>query len=111
MIRLYEKVIANFKNNEGPTTNINCNIGFKQGCPLSTTLLGIYIDKLEMCLEETSCADTILAGIDIILILYVDDIVLMARCPSHLDKQLSIFKYFFSNMGMIVNTDKTKSRL
>ena len=27
MIMLYEKVISKFKNNEGWTTNINCNIG------------------------------------------------------------------------------------
>ena len=32
----------------------------------------------------------------------------MERCPSDLDKKLRILKYFFSNMGMIVNTDKTK---
>ena len=44
----------------------------------------------------------------IILLIYVDDIVLMARCPSNLNKQLRILKYFCSNMGMNVNTDKTK---
>ena len=32
----------------------------------------------------------------------------MAMCPCDLDKQLRIFKYFFSNMGMTFNTDKTK---
>ena len=48
-IRLYEKVIANFKNNEGWTTDINCDIGVKQGFPLSPTFFGIYIDKLEKC--------------------------------------------------------------
>ena len=32
----------------------------------------------------------------------------MAKCPSDLDKQLRILKYFCSNMGMIVNTDKIK---
>ena len=87
---------------------INCNIGLKQGCPLSPTLFGIYIDKLEGCLEEAGCAGTILAGIVIILLLYADDIVLLARCPSDLDKQLKLLKDFCSTMGMTVNTDKTK---
>ena len=32
----------------------------------------------------------------------------MARRPSDLDKKLRILKEFFSNMGMIVNTNKTK---
>ena len=60
--------------------------------PLSPTLFDIYIDKLEKCLEEAGCTDTILVGIVIILLLYVDDIVLMERCPSDLDKKLRILK-------------------
>ena len=107
-IRLYENVIVNFKNNGGWTTNINCNIGVEQCFPLSPTFFGNYIDKLERCLEEAGCVGAILLGIVIILLLYADDIVLMTRCPSDLDKQLRILKLFCSNMGMIVNTDKTK---
>lgn len=76
--------------------------------PLSPILFGIYIDKLEGCLEEAGCAGTILVGIVIILLLYVDDIVLLARCPFDLDKQLRLLKDLCSTMGMIVNTDKTK---
>ena len=34
--------------------------------------------------------------------------VLMERSPSDLDKKLTILKAFCSNMGMIVNTVKTK---
>ena len=61
-IRLYKKVIARFKNNKGWTMDINCNIGVKQGSTLSPTLFFIYIDKLERCLEEACCIDTILDG-------------------------------------------------
>ena len=43
-----------------------------------------------------------------ILLLYADDIILLARCPSDLDKQLILLKDFCSTMGMTVNTDKTK---
>ena len=78
-IRLYKKVIAKFKNNEEWSTDRNCNIGVKQCFCLSPTLSGIYIDKLEKCLEEAGCAGTILTGIVIILLLYVDDIALMER--------------------------------
>ena len=80
----------------------------KQGFPLSSTLFGIYINKLEGCLEEARCAGTILARIVIILLRYASDIVLLARCSSDLDKQLILLKDFCSTMGMIVNTDKTK---
>ena len=107
-IRLYENVIAKLKRNEGWSKDIKCNIGVKQGCPLSPTLFGIYIDKLKGYLEEAGCDGTILAGIVVILLLYADDIVLLARCPSDLDKQLRLLKDFFSTMGMTVNTNKTK---
>ena len=50
----------------------------------------------------------IVDGILIILLLYADNIVLLARCPSDLDKQLRLLKDFCSTMGMTVNTDKTK---
>ena len=107
-IRLYENVIAKLKSNEGWSKDIKCNIGVKQGWPLSATLFGIYIDKLEGCLEEAGCAGTILAGIVIILLLYANDIVLLARCPSSLNKQLRLLQDLCSTMDMISNTDKTK---
>jgi len=42
------------------------------------------------------------------LILYADDIVLMVMCPYDLENQLRILKDFCTNMGMTVNTNKTK---
>ena len=35
-------------------------------------------------------------------------IILMERCPSNFDKQLRIFKDLWCNIGMHVNTTKTK---
>ena len=87
---------------------INCNIGVKQGCPLSPTPFGIYIDKLEDFLENVGFVIPTLTGIVINILLYVDDILLMARSLHDLENQLRILKDFFSNMGITVNTNKTK---
>jgi hypothetical protein len=55
VVRLYETVISNFRSTEGWSKEINYNTGVKQGCPLSPTLFGISIDKLEDCLEVPGC--------------------------------------------------------
>jgi hypothetical protein len=75
---------------------------------LSPTLFGIYIDRLEDCLEKAGCVSPTLTGIVINLLLYANDIVLMEMSPHDLENQLRILKDFCSNMGMSVNTDKTK---
>jgi hypothetical protein len=74
---------------------------------LSPTLFGIHIDKLEECLEKEGCVGPTLTGIVINLLFYADDIILM-ESPHDLQNQLRILKDFCSNMGMTVNTYKTK---
>jgi hypothetical protein len=89
-------------------TNGIKHIGVKQDCPLSPTFFGIYIDKLEDYLKNVSCVGPTLTGIVINLLLYIDDIVITTRSAHDLENHLRILKDFCSNMGMIVNTDKTK---
>jgi hypothetical protein len=102
-IRMYENVISKFKrvvrinmfismfkNTKGWSKVINCDIIVKQGCPLSPSLFGIYIDKLEDCVEKIGCVHPTLTGI--VINIYVDDIFLMARSPHDLEYQLIILK-------------------
>jgi hypothetical protein len=105
---MYENGIYKFRNTKGWSKETNCNIRVKQGCPLSPTLFGIYIDKLEECLEKTSCVGPTLTIIVINILLYADGIVLMERSPNDLGNQLRVLKDFCSNMGITVNIDKTK---
>ena len=44
MTRFYENFISNFSTMKGWLEEIKFNIRVKQGCPLSLTLFGLYID-------------------------------------------------------------------
>jgi len=107
IICLYENVITKLKINEGWSKDMQCNMEVKQGCPLSPSLFGIFIDKLEECLETAGCKGTELAGIIITLLLYANDIILTKK-HDDLDKKSQTLHVYFFKMGMTVNTNKTK---
>ena len=79
-------IIVKIKTTEGWSKDITCNIGVKKGCPHSPTLSGIYINKLEECLEIVGCKGTEFSSNIITLLLYVDDIILLARIHEDLNK-------------------------
>jgi hypothetical protein len=45
--RMYEEVKLKIRTSAGIFESFKSDIGVKQGCPLSPTLFGLYIDKLE----------------------------------------------------------------
>jgi hypothetical protein len=55
------------------------NIGFKQGCPLSLTLFGLYIDELETYLDEIDGDSMCLFTKVVAILLYVDNVVLLFK--------------------------------
>jgi hypothetical protein len=62
-------------------------------------------------LEAIDCVGPTLASTIIILLLYANDIVHMARNPYGLNKKLRILKDFYSSTSMTVNTDKMKDMI
>jgi len=60
--------------------------------PLSPSLFGIYIDKLEECLEDACCDGLSLIGMVIIISLYVDYIILLSRSHDDIDMWLKILQ-------------------
>ena len=64
-------------------------IGVKQRCPLSPTLFGLYIDEVSHYIERFGGSGARLAGIDIQILLYADDIVLISDSPEGLQRHLN----------------------
>jgi hypothetical protein len=84
------------------------DIGVKQGCPLSPTLFGLYIDELEEWLNSQEGDGALLGDFVTRLLLYADDLIPIAKSALGLQEHLISLECFCSTVGMQVNTSKTK---
>lgn len=106
--RLYEQVKAKIKTMEGLSEDFGSNIRVKQWCPLSPTLFRVYIDKLEEWIKKTNGEGVQLAHFVIRLLLYADNLIILARTTKGLKEHLKALESFCHEVGMQVNTSKTK---
>ena len=74
---LDRSIVGHVRTPEGLSTIVHSTIGVKQGCPLSPTLFGMYVDEVLDYIERDGNRGTQLVGTWIPLLLYADDIVLI----------------------------------
>jgi hypothetical protein len=110
IMHLYESVLSHLHIVHEMLDFIKSTIGVKQGCPLSPTLFGIYIDELEAFLHEhiqesDRCPlHKVLKSI----LFFVDDVVLLASSPHGLQRQLNALALLCDHRQLMVNLGKTK---
>ena len=106
---LYSHDSAAVRNQEGISDSFDCLMGVKQGCPLSATLFGLFVDGLEQHLMGTLGHDApSLSGALIPLLLYADDLTIMSTTAAGLQRQLNALQLFCEQRQLSVNLAKTK---
>lgn len=108
---LYAQVRCQLKTSNTLSQEFSSNMGVKQGCPLSPTLFGLYIDRLEEFLLEFGKENDeypTLGHMVLTLLIYADDVVLFAHAISSLQKSLDAIHAFCMETGLSVNVGKTK---
>ena len=92
---MYAHNSAAVRTSQGLSEIFRCLMGVKQGCDLSPTQFGLYVDGLEKHLLETAGNDAPeLCGILVRLLLYADDVILMSTSPRKLQRQLDALASF-----------------
>jgi hypothetical protein len=92
--------------------------GLKQGCPLSPTLFGLYIDDFEAAVmaaarrgEQLDLLQLADSDSPVPPLLYADDTTLLATSAAGLQRQLDLLQQYCEQWGLTVNAAKTKLML
>ncbi len=103
---LYENVQCSVRINGTLTDWFPVTLGLKQGCTISPTLFNLYINGLVRIIKESGIGIDV--GVEIIaILLYADDIVLLAESQQELQCLLDVLHQWCTASGMIVNLDKS----
>ena len=113
---LYADVAMAVRTSAGISPCFQATMGLKQGCPLSPTLFGLYIDDFEGCVlaaaQQGAQLDLpVLGGEAMPPLLYADDMALLATSAAGLQAQLRLLEQYCERWGLTVNTVKTKLML
>ena len=105
---LYTTVTARASTPAGLTDPFPCDLGVKQGCPLSPMLFALYIDRVAPLITAADPTAPALAGLTVALLLYADDLTLLSTTPDGLQSQLDALHSFCLSSQLDVNLAKTE---
>ena len=95
----------------GLTDTLYSTVGVKQGCALSSTLFGLYIDEVVDYITQRGGGGISLSGTTICVLLYADDIILVSDTQEGLQQHLFALDDFCAQKGLTVNLGKTKAMI
>lgn len=104
---LYHGVKSSVKVNNILTDWFDVNSGVKQGCLLSPTLFSLFIDDLVSDINQLQCGLSV-DGTNISILLYADDIALIAPDEQSMDKLLTVLNNWCEKWKLFINPTKTK---
>ena len=105
---MYKKVKSCVRNHNEYSDFFEYAVGLRQGEIMSPMLFSLSIEYLELSLQENTSSGIEVDDAIIILLLFADDMVILAKSPEELQSHLNLLYEYCQSWGLKVNTEKTK---
>jgi len=105
---LYSNLRTKVRTRAGESSFFKFKKGVMQGESLSPKLFTLFIDKLVEIMHKSDIPAISIGKLLVHMLLYADDIVLMATNSIDLQAKIDIVRKFFAGFDLIVNLSKTK---
>ena len=105
---MYCTTVGSVKLKDGTTPTFPINVGIKQGDNLSPTLFNIFIDDVGQCVADKPEEAVTLNNVSIPSLLYADDLVLISKSSTNMQRSVDKLEEYCSRWKLCVNIDKTK---
>ena len=90
------------------TEYFDCNIGVRQGDPMSPTLFNIFINDLAASLEQGPCDNARIENFECGFMFYADDLVLLSQTKDGLQRSIDIVSKYCQDWSISINAKKSK---
>ena len=104
---IYSSSNSQLRVNSHLTESFNVSSGVRQGDIMSPVLFSMFLNDLATGVKNLKCGVKISTG-ELSILLYADDIVLIAPSEENLQKMLNFVTEWCRKWCMAVNTEKTK---
>ena len=105
---MYAKVESRVKSTNTMSDFFEYAVGLRQGEVLLPLLFSLFVEDMELYLQDRATCGLSKEEINIVLLLFADDMVIVGNSPEDLQNSLSLLFQYFSDWGLTVNTQKTK---
>ena len=105
---LYNCIKSKVKLNNELSKDFECILGVRQGESLSPFLFSMFINDLEETFVQSGIEGIDIGTMNILMLLYADDIIVFANTAEELQEQLNRLKLYCDKWKLKINVEKTK---